>query len=234
MTGYTPVCDDAIFGNKPVGFLDWLCLDQHSMGWFPSGFLFTLPDLVPSTPCSTMIGPFAIHKRSSGSASQQTPIPWSLLRDSVWTCCPSSYYKQLVDDLGWTLTCFRQFIFVTAVLVHTPQETRRWCSMHACNLGIFLVVIAEGILLLARNLCHQLSLEESLQVTYLKFKSWLSTKGISCSQRRWTPKSLHMTGEVPNYPWLKAKAFNARVILGWLAETYLQRRRILFFLIDIP
>lgn len=40
--------------------------------------------------------------------------------------------------------------------------------MHACNLGIFLVVIAEGILLLARNLYHQLSLEESLQVTYLK------------------------------------------------------------------
>ena len=94
--------------------------------------------------------------------------------------------------------------------------------MHACNLGIFLVVIAEGILLLARNLYHQLLLEESLQVTYLKFKSWLSTKGISCSQRRWTPKSLHMAGDVPNYPWLKAKAFNARVILGWLAETYSQ------------
>lgn len=126
------------------------------------------------------------------------------------------------------LDFFRQNL---AVLVNTTQEiTRRWCSMHACNLGIFLVVIAEGILLLARNLYHQLSLEESLQVTYLKFKSWLSTKGISCSQRRWTLRSLHMTGEVPNYPWLKAKAFNARVILGWLAETYSQHRRNLFFL----
>lgn len=94
--------------------------------------------------------------------------------------------------------------------------------MHACNLGIYLVIIGEGILLLAKNMHPQLSLQDSLRSTYLKFKQWLSNNSISCSQRRWTPKSLHLTGEVENYPWLKAKAFNARVILGWLAETLKQ------------
>jgi len=91
--------------------------------------------------------------------------------------------------------------------------------MHTCNLGIYLIVIAESILLLANNMYPNLDLEDSLQITFLKFKQWLSEKGISCSQRRWTTKSLHLGGEVKNYPWLKAKAFNARVILAWLAET---------------
>ena len=58
---------------------------------------------------------------------------------------------------------------------------------------------------------------DALGTTYKMFKQWCSASRVSCSQRRWTQTSLHMTGAVENYPWLKAKAFNARIILGWLA-----------------
>ena len=40
--------------------------------------------------------------------------------------------------------------------------------MHTCNLGIYLVVVAEGILLLANNMYPNLDLEDSLQMTFLR------------------------------------------------------------------
>lgn len=88
--------------------------------------------------------------------------------------------------------------------------------MHSLNLGLYLIIIAEGILMLARNRPN-LELAQSMKIDFMTFRSWCSENRVSCSQRCWTPKALHMTGKQENYPWLKAKAYNARVILGWLA-----------------
>lgn len=94
--------------------------------------------------------------------------------------------------------------------------------MHSLNLGIYLIIIAEGILMLARHRPH-IPLEESIRVDYSRFRNWCSQTGVSCSQRCWTPKVLHLTGQAENYPWLKAKAYNARVILAWLAAPFLKK-----------
>lgn len=87
--------------------------------------------------------------------------------------------------------------------------------MHSLNLGVFLIVTAEGILALAR--ASPLPLNAALKDTYRSFQAFIRRNKIPCSQKAWTQRSLHLTGEVENYPWLKAKAYNSRVILAWLA-----------------
>ena len=92
--------------------------------------------------------------------------------------------------------------------------------MHSLNLGLFLVVVAEGILALARS--SQLPLKAALKETFLSFQAFIRRNKIPCSQRAWTERALHLSGEVANYPWLKCKAYNSRVILAWLAVPKLQ------------
>ena len=87
--------------------------------------------------------------------------------------------------------------------------------MHTCNLGLYLVVDAEGLLMLARAMPCDLA--NALRETYAMFKRFCSTNKIFTSQRIWKESTFNMNNKVENYPWLKAKAFNARVILGWLS-----------------
>lgn len=92
--------------------------------------------------------------------------------------------------------------------------------MHSLNLGLYHVCAAEGILAIARSM--DVSLSEALDETYKLFRAWLHAEKISCSQRKWKETSMHMSGETENYPWLKCKAYNARVILGWLSVSWQQ------------
>lgn len=87
--------------------------------------------------------------------------------------------------------------------------------MHSLNLGLYLVCAAEGILGLARASSSEL--DNALKETFRSFQAFLRRNRIPCSQRAWSKRSLHLTGEVADFPWLKAKAYNARVILAWLA-----------------
>ena len=87
--------------------------------------------------------------------------------------------------------------------------------MHSLNLGLYLVAVAEGILAFARS--ATVPLREALKDTFRQFQAFLRRNKIPCSQRAWTERSLHLTGDVQNYPWLKCKAYNCRVILAWLA-----------------
>ena len=48
-----------------------------------------------------------------------------------------------------------------------------------------------------------------------QFKQWCSRSGISTSQRRFTPASLHLNVKPPDYPFLGAKAYNCRVVTAW-------------------
>lgn len=96
-------------------------------------------------------------------------------------------------------------------------QPRKWCIMHCLNLGIYLVVIAEGILMIARSMGNPVEDRGPLKETYKMFKQWCTDNKIPCSQREFTASNLHLTGAAENYPWLKAKAYNARVILGWLS-----------------
>lgn len=93
--------------------------------------------------------------------------------------------------------------------------------MHSLNLGVYHVCNAEGILAMARSM-QDMSLNDALDESYKLFRAWLHEVKVPCSQRKWTASMLHLGGEVDNYPWLKTKAYNSRVILGWLAVSRLR------------
>lgn len=102
---------------------------------------------------------------------------------------------------------------------------RKHCSMHTNNLGIFLIINCEGLVVLAEHKSGVwgCTFDEALGHLYADFREWCSSKSIRCSHRRWYAKHLHLmtsTGE-KSFGWLNSKAYNARVILAWLAETCL-------------
>lgn len=94
--------------------------------------------------------------------------------------------------------------------------------MHSHGLGIYTVVNAEGLLTLAKHMMHndQCEIDEALKRLYQEFKTWCKSHHISSTQRRWTKKNLHTETRdgVQEFPTFKAKAFNARIILAWLAD----------------
>ena len=109
-------------------------------------------------------------------------------------------------------------------LLFTPcsAQTRRFCLMHSNHLGIYHIVNAEGLLILAENKQRRwaCSLEEALRHCFCDFRHWCSRNKIRCSHRRWSVKKLNITDAkgLPSFPSLDGKAFNSRVILAFLAD----------------
>ena len=95
--------------------------------------------------------------------------------------------------------------------------------MHTCNLGLFTILNAEGLVMLAehRATVWHCTFDEALRHLYQDFRSWTHMNRASCSHRLWRAKHLHIENHdgVSTFPWLNAKAYNARVILAWLAAT---------------
>lgn len=100
--------------------------------------------------------------------------------------------------------------------------------MHSLNLGVYLIMCAEGLLVLGEDWCARNlpednianNLDKGLRMIWVKFKSWLRCNRISCSIRAWTAAALHY--QSGDFPWMKLKAYNARVVLGWLAVARLR------------
>lgn len=96
---------------------------------------------------------------------------------------------------------------------------RKHCSMHICNLGLYMVLNAEGLAILGEHRASRwgCSFKEAQDSIFSDFKQFCLSNKIRCSQRRW---KIHFTSAkgIPDYILLVAKAFNARVILAFLAE----------------
>ena len=100
-------------------------------------------------------------------------------------------------------------------------KSRRGCSMHILNLGVMQTTAAEGILWLSDHSVHGgENLADRLRLSHCSFKKWLKLSHIGCSQRCFTPSSLHLN--VPDFPFLAAKAYNCRVVIAWLADLRLR------------
>ena len=131
-------------------------------------------------------------------------------------------------------------MFFFPVLSHGPKRThwplllkwrsshlRRWCAMHTNQLGLYNILNAEGLLILGTNMVGrwQCDLEDALGHLFQDFKYFCHQNKISCSQRKWSVKKLHLTtAERPSFPHLDTKAYNARVILAFLAEARVNRQ----------
>lgn len=107
----------------------------------------------------------------------------------------------------------------------TSRQPRKHCSMHTCNLGSFTILNAEGLIMLAehRATVWHCTFDEALRHLDPDFRSWTHMNRASCSHRLWGAKHLHMENNdgARTFPWLNAKAYNARVILAGLAATSL-------------
>ena len=105
---------------------------------------------------------------------------------------------------------------------------RKWCAMHTMQLGIYLTVNAEGLLTLAEIKVRSgeaATWGAALKVLFHAFKAWCRANHVQSSQRIWNVRSFHCGENLwsPNdYPWINCKAFNSRVVLGWLADSSLQ------------
>lgn len=106
--------------------------------------------------------------------------------------------------------------------------------MHTCNLGLYMVLNAEGILILSEHHSVQATctLQESVSHQYDLFRSWCKQHKIQTSQRRWRLSQLHLTNSygVCQFPWLCHKAFNGRVILAWLADLHILFKNMVSYL----
>ena len=99
-------------------------------------------------------------------------------------------------------------------------------GMHVGPLGIFLIVAGSVLWELCQEGCFgplrqaprwQDDLSMRLKQAYSEFCVFFRRKGMSCSQRVFTPGRLSMT-TLQSAPALKAKAANAIVIVEWLAD----------------
>lgn len=100
--------------------------------------------------------------------------------------------------------------------------------MHCNQLGLFHVINAEGLIMLAENKSSRwgCDFEQALIHLYNDFKGWCSREKATCSHRRWRRRHLNMEIVVqgvstPQFPQLHAKAMNSRIILAWLAVPWL-------------
>ena len=95
--------------------------------------------------------------------------------------------------------------------------------MHACNLGIYHIINCEGLVMLGefRSKVWGCTLGEALLHLWDDFRDWCAKQKISCSHRRWSLKHLHLKDQygTKQFGHLVSKAYNARVILGWLADS---------------
>ena len=91
--------------------------------------------------------------------------------------------------------------------------------MHILNLGVMQTTAAEGILWLTDHCVHGgADIAKQLRRAHCAFKAWLQRNSVGCSQRCFTQASLHLN--VPDFPFLSAKAYNCRVVLAWLADPW--------------
>lgn len=106
--------------------------------------------------------------------------------------------------------------------------------MHTNNLGIYMILNAEGLIILAQYLegTWRCTFAEALRHLYRDFKVWCVDNGVKCSQRLFRPFHLHMNGfkGVETYPWLISKALNARVILAFVADPQTYQVHVKFLL----
>ncbi len=93
----------------------------------------------------------------------------------------------------------------------------RWDVMHSVNLGVARLAGACGILdLVSRGVFGQGDLPMQLKAAWARFRTWCRRHRIQCNARRFTVGRLNAKGK--NWPELSSRAWNTRVICGWLSS----------------
>ena len=90
--------------------------------------------------------------------------------------------------------------------------------MHIIFLGVGLHFLGSCLWEIARSgFFGYGTIKKQLASAWLHMKRWVSAHGLQCSQSRFTKLSLQIKHGY-NYPEIKAKAHNCRVMLAWMAD----------------
>ena len=90
--------------------------------------------------------------------------------------------------------------------------------MHIIFLGVALHFLGSCLWEIARSCFFGGgTIKKQLASAWMHMKAWVRAHGLQCSQSRFTKLSLQIKANY-NYPELKAKAHNARVMLAWMAD----------------
>jgi len=104
-------------------------------------------------------------------------------------------------------------------LSHFHPMQIKFCSMHALNLGIALWIAGGAMTILCEDSQvwgdGERSLEERYRSAFIDFTNWAKQRKIGHSQPMFKPK--HLVGQ-NQFAELHAKAWNCRVIIGWLSD----------------
>ena len=93
----------------------------------------------------------------------------------------------------------------------------RWDVMHSVHLGVARLVGACGIVdLVGRGVFGPGTLAVQLKAAWACFRTWCRRHRIQCNARRFTIGRLNLKGR--KWPELSSRAWNTRIICGWLSE----------------
>ncbi|CAE7257579.1 unnamed protein product [Symbiodinium sp. CCMP2456] len=98
----------------------------------------------------------------------------------------------------------------------------RFCSMHVCNLGLVHTASGGALEALLREghfggyiAGDATSLKTCLQTAFMEFQQWRRSNKTPCSQKAFAPR--HLWKAQHGY-YFTAKAYNARIVMLWLAH----------------
>ena len=147
-----------------------------------------------------------------------------MAQGNLYTCFGSDFGARSTNDFICDVLPENP---VPLILLHGFHvDWLKFCLMHTLHLGVYLVLVAEGLLFLAEKQVTDYggSVVEALRSSYNKFRRWCRSSKIVCSTRAWRLHQFHL-GPDPQHPtehpWLNIKAYNARCVLAWLAESWL-------------
>ena len=166
------------------------------------------------------------HKSFLPIACQQFPTTWWTWMGLMWGCWNLVVHSTVCFKHGqffWIARSYQleiHIIYAYIFLCTYMLDVRKHCSMHICNLGLFMVLNAEGMTILGEHRAWRwgCTFQEAQDSIFGDFKQFCVANKIRCSQRRWKIHTVSSKG-VPEYIFLVAKAFNARVILAFLSDT---------------
>ena len=127
---------------------------------------------------------------------------------------------QARSHANFVVNCLPRYVNPMATIQYFNASMLRFCSMHCINLGILQYLLGSVVVLLAETYDFFGAGSWEVRLTELlhRFKLWASASRIPHSQSSITKGMLFHSKQHTDFPCLTLKAYNARVMLPFLAR----------------
>ncbi|CAE7710478.1 unc-89 [Symbiodinium sp. CCMP2592] len=180
--------------------------------------------------CAELKGDWKWHERTLRLLRTPVSKKCCFLCNAEASDAPLRYYDD-GDGAAWRHTLFDTADFLRrairpgqvsplTLLTGFDVSMIKFCSMHVCNLGLVHTASGGALEALLREghfgpYNDPDDLKALLETAYGEFQVWRRANKIACSQRSFAPR--HLKKRVHGY-YLTTKAYNARIVMLWLAS----------------